>query len=477
MPNQRPNILLITTDQQRFDTIHCRGNGSIFTPHLNYLSRTGITFTNAYADCPICMPSRATIMSGKHGYKQGFVDNGKSNVIDSDHSMPGILTKVGYQTRAIGKMHFAPPRNHNGFEHMEILNDYYRWMDRDHRAHVPMDHGIAQNELEPTMSTVPEHLSLTRWIIDRSVEFLDTRDPTRPFFLWTSITKPHPPLDPDKKYWDIYDGIDLPEPIYGDWSENVEDIPESLLESSKLFTDAQDFSKQQLRNIRRAYYACISQLDYNLGYLIAYMKEKGLMDDALIIFTSDHGEMLGDHHMGFKSVFLEGSAHVPMIMRPPKDHPLSEEAGTSCEEIVCLADLIPTFATAAGIELSDEGEYDGIDLTSIASGEKKREKLAGSCGNQYHMLLKDGYKYHFSIKGGDELLFDLEKDPYEQKNLANLPEFADRKLELRAELVDSLRESNFEYVVDGDLATSEWKPNRKKNPGFHTRHWPSDLTH
>ncbi len=477
MSDTRPNILLITTDQQRFDTINREGNPSIFTPHLNYLGETGITFTNAYADCPVCMPSRATIMSGRHAYKQGLVDNGKKQVIDPRYSMPGILTQAGYQTRAIGKMHFVPPRNHNGFEHMEILNDYYRWMEKMGHPQKPMDHGLGQNEMEPAISTVPESLSLTRWIVDRSQEFLETRDTTRPFFLWTSFSKPHSPYDPDRNYWDIYDGISMPDPVYGDWSESEEEIPGSFKEASDVFTGIRHLSKEQIRNARRAYYACVSQVDYNLGYLLSYMKENNLFENTLIIYTSDHGDLLGDHHMGFKSNFLEGSAHVPMLMHCPDSLGLSEMSGERCDEIVCLADLITTFASAAGIELSDNWEYDGLDLRKVAAGDSKRESLVGSCGDQFHMILKDGFKYHVCIKGGAELLFDLNQDPYEETNLAENPEFAEKKADLRSAMIESLKDAEADYVKNGELVIKDWVHNKHRNPGLHTRRWPSDLTH
>ena len=126
MPTDRPNLLLITTDQQRFDTIHAAGNGSIFTPHLNWLCDTGVRYTSAYADCPACAPSRATIMTGLHGHSHGQTGNDRTTPMAGRPTLPTLLTAAGYQTRAVGKMHFHPVRAHYGFEHMEILPDYYR---------------------------------------------------------------------------------------------------------------------------------------------------------------------------------------------------------------------------------------------------------------------------------------------------------------------------------------------------------------
>lgn len=315
----KPNIILITTDQQRFDTISRLGNDEIYTPHLDWLVSQGTTYTRCYSDCPICMPSRATIMSGKTSYDLGLTTNNDDFwPLQGIPTIPGSLTQAGYQTKAVGKMHFAPPRGHYGFESMEILQDYYREMRA--KALKPMNHGIGQNEMVPVFSTVQEKDSLTAWTVDRSVNFIETRDETRPFFLWTSFSKPHMPLDCGRNYWEMYHNMDFSPPITGEWSREVEDVPNSLLKSTYVFGGAHRNSKTKWSSVKRAYYAAISQIDYNLGKLFSRLRELGLADNTWIIFTSDHGDMLGDHHLMAKSIFLEGSAHVPLIVkRPSKD--------------------------------------------------------------------------------------------------------------------------------------------------------------
>ena len=156
----RPNLLLITTDQQRFDTIaHAANcytgdtNDAIFTPHLNYLLGSGTHFRRCYSDAPICMAARATIMTGRHGHRNDYHQNGGKTVPMTRHpTLPGVLGYAGYQTRAIGKMHFNPLRAHYGFQHMQLLPDYLREMKE--RGHSPMDHGLGQNEMEPGFATV-----------------------------------------------------------------------------------------------------------------------------------------------------------------------------------------------------------------------------------------------------------------------------------------------------------------------------------
>ena len=195
------NILLITTDQQRFDTINAWGNTSIFTPHLNYMAAMGTSFRSCYACCPICVPSRTTIMTGRHGYESGVVSNATHETemrrqTKLRHTLPALLTDAGYQTCAKGKMHFEPARACYGFEQMTLPLDYMRQYDRKSESARPKAHGIGECEMEPVLSTVDVKDNITTWITDQSIDFLETRDTTRPFFLWTSFTKPHPPFDP-----------------------------------------------------------------------------------------------------------------------------------------------------------------------------------------------------------------------------------------------------------------------------------------
>lgn len=483
-PAQRPNILLVTTDQQRFDTIHAAGNPAIFTPHLNWLLAQGIQFTRAYVDCPISCPSRATLMTGRHAFTNGMRTNTTNEAcLAANPTLPGILARAGYQTRAIGKMHFHPMRAHYGFEHMELPHDYYRAMARRGAdAGVPKDHGIGENEMEPVFSTVPEHLSATRWLVDRTIDFLETRDPTRPFFTWLSFPKPHAPFDCDPKYWEIYDGIDLPAAAHGDWSATPDDVPADLMTGTRGQTHADRFSPRQLRNIRRAYYACISQIDYNLGYLFARLRELGHLRDTWILFTSDHGEMLGDHWMGAKGVFLEGSAHVPFLVRPPcpdwQEHPLQ---GTRCDELVCLADILPTCLGFAGVPVPDNARLDGIDLSPVLHGAARRERLFGTCGDN-HGIIEGPWKYHFVARGAHELLFDLRDDPLEQRNLARSPAHAEVLETLRGHMARHLAGVDPRAVRDGRLCSVGEPPTRARLaghqwPGFHSREAPSDVLH
>jgi len=466
--DSRPNFLLITTDQQRFDTIAAAGNGSIWTPHLDWLCDTGVRFSHCYADSPICAASRATIMTGQHAWRHGQTGNGGESPMSRLPTLPGELTRHGYQTRAIGKMHFKPSRANYGFEHMQLIADYYREMQRA-GGPQPKEHGVGENEMTPVMTTTDETRTLTHWTAQTSIDFLETRDETRPFFLWTSFTKPHPPFDAPLNYWEIYDGIPMPDPVYGDWSEDPSKLPPGIACPTRKLNNIDRYSKAQLQAVRRAYYACISHVDYNLGLLFARLREMNLLENTWIIFTSDHGEMLGDHHLGAKVNFCEGSAHVPMMVRPPGGawRP-DERAGGVDDRLVCLADIMPTILEAAGAPVPTT---DGLPLF----GENKRESLIGEC-DRFHAVIEKEWKYHFCEQGGEELLFQIGEDPMETQNLLEkAPDAADR---LRKQLNDSLKERG--HAAAGEQrpqATSEAPVERVQRaqawPGFHH---PSDRT-
>ena len=481
---KKPNIILITTDQQRFDTIQALGNPVIYTPHLNWLTDEGVTYTRTYAECPICVASRTSIMTGMRGYVSGISRNcDHSALMESVKTLPQLLTENGYQTRAIGKMHFHPARANYGFEHMELPLDYYRMMQRNYEQGVSKMHGVGENEVEPVLSTVDENHSLTHWTVDRSVDFLETRDERRPFFLWTSFSKPHPPLDPCPNYWNLYETDDMPDPVYGDWSKDFEIMPKGFLQSTFMLNNIHRLSPKQQRAVKRAYYACITQIDYSLGFLFSRLRELNLMDNTYIIFTSDHGDMMGDHHMGAKMTFLEGSAHVPLIIKAPDQSELYKKTkGLRCDNIEELSYLYHTILSIAGISNPSE-QTEKVDLTKDFEVKVNRE-FYGFCQdatNTYSVM--DGqYKYLYTEAFGQELLFDLQNDPMEQVNLAAQPDFQPIVSTFRSKLSQWALQYHPELILPtGEFqvtAGAEQAEKSRKWPGYHSiRFEGADVLH
>lgn len=434
------NILLITTDQQRFDTLQCAGNSRIFTPHLDWLCDNGIRYTRAYTDCPVCLPARVTIMNGLHAWRHRTLSNKfVPTSMNEQQTLPAILTRAGYHTRLVGKAHFAPnKRQLMGFHHIEENADFP----------YPSLHGVGGNEHCPAVDTNDVAHARPTWVVDRSINFLETRDPTKPFFLWTSFNEPHPPLTPCREVLELYRDMEMPEPIAGNWSAELAAMAQPWLAVTYELSMIQRFSPAQLALARRAYYALITQVDYQLGRLFGYLREEMLLENTYIIFTSDHGEMLGDHHMGGKCVPFEGSAHVPMIVKPPAAARDTRHAwrGTTCDTLASLADVLPTCAAIA--ETGPAGPTDGHDLLAAARGETKRERLFGSC-MYMHFLVEGSYKLCHETLSNTRLLFDLASDPDERRNLLgpNPPAVAAR---LIAALDEHLQQNHLESAAAHD---------------------------
>ena len=474
----KDNIILITTDQQRFDTIQALGNKNIFTPHLNYLVTQGISYTRCYADCPICVPSRTTIMTGKKGYESGVVSNANhqnfmEDMTNQRKTLPAILTDNGYQTKAMGKMHFEPARACYGFESMRLPLDYMREYDKKSSVSRPKAHGVGECEIEPVISTVDIKDSITTWTVDGSIDFIETRDPLRPFFLWTSFTKPHPPFDPCKDFWDLYQNISMPDAVYGDWSKDIDNVPIGLIEGAFENTNVHLFSEEQLKASKRAYYAMITQLDYSLGLLFVCLRENNLFENTWIIFTSDHGEMLGDHHMAQKNLFLEGASHIPMIIVPPKNS--NYKRNEIKAYLAEINDVYPTILAMANIEKPE-------NITGKNLLELDEERIFyGNSLNKHFCIIKDNIKLIYCSRGDVKLLFDLNEDKMEQHNLINDKNYKHIEEELWKLLIEHTKKYTPELLENDYFITSEPPKNFKDIQnrwfGFHFRDYNVDTFH
>ncbi len=486
MPTERPNILLITTDQQRFDTCGRAKPPFMRTPHYDGLMHEGIEFTRAYADAPICVAARIGIMTGRYVGSHGENGNGPtSKTMGREGTLPTRLRALGYQTAAVGKMHFGPERTRHGFDEMLLPADYYNQMTRSGLPYQPMRHGLGQNELYPALATVPEALTLTSWIAEQSAQYIrERRDPTVPFFLWTSFSKPHPPLDPPEPYYSMYRNSAIPEAVVSNWSLGSR-CPEAFRRCSQEWS-LDLLEPEIIREARAAYYGLITQVDYNMGRIFNALQDVGLLNDTLIVYTSDHGELLGDHASGCKRFFHEGSAHIPFLLRLPKSWS-DRRHGSTCDALATHADILPTLVSAAGGEASD---VDGRDLLAVARGQTPGRDYLVCVGNNFtggapiHMSVGDGrWKYMYYPEGPAEQLFDLAVDPTEQHDLADEPAHKADKARLRAALLDHCRATGGRWLRNNDLpavplAGDSVADRRNSNwPGYHGEHYNVDVRH
>lgn len=426
----RPNIILITTDQQRGDCLGIEGHPVLQTPHLDWLARSGTRFRRGYSECPSCVPARRVLMSGQAPGVNGMVGMTRSEW-SPHHTLAGELTRAGYQTEMVGKLHLYPFRKRYGFDHMVLSdgpyvpagepdlvdhNDYLDWLEKGGSVsrHRAVAHGASLNGWVGRPDQLSEDETHTSWCVTEAMEFLHKRDPEVPFFLNLSFFDPHPPLTPPQWYYDRYAGEDLPPPDIGDWAPEFESPVRGLdVDASIMRID-----DRAMHHARAGYYGMINHVDDQVGRLLNFLRQRGLLESTFILFTSDHGEMLGDHHMFRKTFAYEPSARVPFFARAPRSMGFPSEVVSGAP--VGLQDIMPTLLDVAGAPVPQE--VTGASLLPLMredTGAPWRDVLHGEHAGQYryedgvHFLTDGRMKYIWYSQTGREHLFDLEADPKE----------------------------------------------------------------
>jgi arylsulfatase A-like enzyme len=425
--SERPNVLLITTDQQRYDALGLANPDSpLRTPTLDDLATRGVWFRRAYTTSPVCIPSRRSLLSGLHPQTHGLRTYRDGLDWDAPISLPGLLSDAGYQTQLIGKLHLHPQRKRYGYDHMiraersndrwgtplQPTNDWVDWMKAQGYEH-PTDIGINGNGRNARPWGKPEHTHLTSWLADQAVDFVTrTRDPSCPFFLHLSFIAPHPPLTPPQAYWDRYFRRHDERPVIGDWAPQGEPArgrPDDAATGP--------FPLQEIQDAMAGYWASIHHIDDRIRYVLTRLFEYGsprAKEPTLILFTTDHGELLGEHHLWRKTLPYEGSSHIPFLISGRNIPDL--KPGIS-DDLVCLEDVVATVLDRCGVDLPaplGTNRLDGQSLVSHIRGEGApvRDRLHGECGG-YHFIVKDSWKYLWFQGTGEEQLFDLAEDPHE----------------------------------------------------------------
>lgn len=458
MPSQdRPNILLIMSDQQRGDCLSIERHPVLLTPHMDHLAHMGTRFTRAYTTCPSCIPARRSLMSGLYPATNGMVGYKDSVPWAPRTTLPAELARAGYQTAIVGRcMHLFPLEESFGFEvrveqdHRDGRGDAYcrdliagsPYGEQDyHLFGMLRSHGLTSNGWTARPWHLDESLHPTTWTVSQACKFLQTRDASRPFFLTASFVAPHPPLNPPAFYFDRYHRMnDLPVPAIGDWAEPP---PNGGLGLS-VDSDRVHLRGEALRSAQAGYFGLINHLDDQIARLLMTLSASGAGHNTIIVFTSDHGEMLGDHHLFRKCYPFEGSARIPYSINGPAS--LGLKSGQTFDRPVCLEDLMPTLLDLAGCP-AVEG-LDGRSLAPVLRGQRAddwREFIHGEHATCYrveqanHYLTDGREKYVWMTHRGVELLFDLHKDPQELRNLSGQSSHSVRLEMWRSRLIDILR--------------------------------------
>ncbi len=450
--SKTPNILLIHTEHHRGDSLGCAGHPVLLTPNMDNIAYQGARFTRFYSACPSCIATRRSILTGQDPQTHGMVGYRDGLEWDGVPTLPGILREHGYQSVHIGRsMHQHPPRKGYGFESMELTLDYLTWLRDTHPRHGINEWfggGVMHNDWTVHPWHLDEDLHQTNWTIERALRFMQNRDPSRPFFLSLGFISAHPPFQPPPFYFERYLRTGVPDPFIGDWAQPP--APEELGNEEYVCANRINLPQEALLCMRAAYYGLLNHVDDQLRRLINPVQGIRHRDDTIIIFTSDHGEMLGDHYRFRKSLAYEGSARVPFLLSAPlrfranRMHVVDAPA--------THADIMPTLLDMLGIEIP--ASVDGLSLYPHLRGETPAEwrECLHIEHSPFHQCLTDGReKYIWRPHDGREQLFDMDADPHELHDLAPDPAAADRLALWRERLIAKLRARPEGFVKDGQL--------------------------
>jgi len=464
---RRPNILLITDDQHRGDCLGIEGHPVLSTPNLDWVGASGTHFRRCYSEVPSCIAARRILLTGMNQDHTGLVGYRDHLDWDPPQTVGGLLAAAGYQTQLCGKLHMAPKRKRYGFQNMVWSDGYgggcdyeaYLVKEGQDEPQARLSHGIDVNGWVGRPWHLEERYTHTYWAANESIRFLETRDPSCPFFLHFSMVDPHPPLTPPRFYYDRYMELDLPEPVIGDWAPDVPNKPGARTNSSFVNLDP-----QTMRRCRAAYYGMVNHVDDQIGRVLQALNRCGLEQDTLVIFSSDHGEMLGDHHLFRKSVPYEGSARVPLVARAPRWMGCPEEVTSDLP--IGWQDITPTILDAAGVDIPDT--VDGRSFLPIMRGEMPawRDHLhIEHTGHAYtgHAICDGQEKYVWLPSSGTELLFDLVADPDELHDLSQ--ECPERVAAGREKLIEHLKDRVDSPVEDGELVAGKRRETVLPNGG------------
>jgi arylsulfatase len=458
----------------RADAMGCAGHPCVRTPNLDRLADDGVRFVNAYTPDPICVPARASFTTGNYPHKCTGSKSNSGRILDDQIKIAELFSQNGYVSYASGKLHYVPysppgtPRLLHGFDHAVLhesgriiksfdptgntpgLEDYHDYLKTVGWGGYERAHGVGNNDIHPAPSPVPEEHYVDTWICDEAMAFLEQhgRDHAdKPFFMFMSSPKPHAPYDPPRPYDTMYNPRDVPPPFRAEEQGKPRRTPTKFRE---MITHGWDLWPPQCHQVARAYYlGQITLQDKQIGRMLSFLDERGALENTIVVYTADHGDLMGDFGFFAKCAFYKGSANIPFIISWPK----ILRKGTIADQLVGLQDLLPTLASLAGLHLPRE--VDGIDLSPLLRGEEftEREFIVSYClsdPTQLYMIADKRFKYAYSQAGGTEELYDLLKDPDELLNVVGDPGTDETIQTMRKRLANWARENDELSILDGD---------------------------
>lgn len=433
------NMLFIMSDEHSKRVMGLNGNRYIKTPNLDRLAARGVSFSDAYCNCPICVPSRASFQTGRYVHDIGFWDN----AIPYDGSVPAWahrLRETGHRVDSIGKLHFRSADDDNGFsqEHMPLhvvegIGDPIGLLrDPPPRRKSALQMAAESGCGDSTYQGYDDRITAAseQWLKQRASEAN-----AKPWTLFVSLICPHFPLIARPEWYDLYRDVDLPWPLYYEAAERPNHPFIKAMRASQIY-DEGFTDKEKVRRALTAYYGLVTFVDHNIGRLLDALDANSLTQSTRVIYTSDHGDNLGTRGLWGKSNMYEESVAVPLIMAGP-DVP----QGVVCREPVSLVDCFPTIIQSAGLAPHpDDSDQPGASLLDVVAGHVSHRTIlseyhAAGAATGAFMIRKGDFKYVYYV-GMPPQLFDLGADPHEARDLAGDPGYAGLLAACKAELFD-----------------------------------------
>lgn len=457
------NVVVIKSDQQRADTIAALGNPHMITPNLDRLVREGVSFPNAYCCGATCVASRGAFYTGQFPHNTGCYafDEWAHN-----RSWVSDIQDAGYYTAAMGKVHHVPETDMMGFnervytENFPNMNashdDYANYLKAEGQespCKLLTQDGTWMEKCTSDVFPLDEKYHVDQYVGRMATRWINDYERDEPFFLHVGFQGPHDPYDPPKRFLDMYEGRDVPLPHFDE--QGLDARPPQyarFMEASRnpgrfstappygvWATDLQDKDEEDLKRMRRHYYAKITGIDEQVGKILDALEENGLLENTLILFTSDHGDNLGDHEMIYKWLMTEQALNVPMIGRLPG----GRRAGTVDEDLFTQMDVGPTVLTALGLDVPSR--LDGkSNWKRMTEGDQSEAPERVYCEDNYLTMVRSRDRKLIYYAGQEhEEYFNMEVDPWEEHNLAHDPDHKLELLELKAEMLEWLTVSRY----------------------------------
>lgn len=454
------NVLLVMSDQHRPHALGVDGNALAKTPNLDRLARSAVRFDSAYCTNPVCVPSRASLLTGLYTHNHHAFNNTTPWPF-ARKTMADYFSRAGYMTSLVGKMHFVDAQTH-GFDYRIDFNDWWQYLGpkaklyADELGRPNSGSGLPQIDdlwresgdpwegaREPDgregsvhvgrVSRIPERDHFDAFVAREAVRFLRNHGRRQPFFLVASFLKPHDPFMPSERFASMFRAEDMPLP--DTWGKvDLASVPREIAESIRNNRPTPELRSQEEAKKRIAfYYANLAQMDETLGSVLRALVDLQLDHHTVVIYTSDHGEMLGEHGLWQKFVFYEPSAGVPLIVRMPG----LGAAGARSNTPVSLVDVLPTLAELCGISTPAglDGSSFAADLRAPSRTRDTRVYCEFNLGTPRakYMIRRGDWKYCHYMNDTPEL-YNLKTDPGEMRNLARVGEFRPKLEELRGQL-------------------------------------------